>query len=80
VIASAAKQSRVAGGILDCFAALAMTECGQTARFNLTCHHPRRRTIQYAAAVVTEPRSRDVLDTRLRGHDGLVQRGGVPFP
>ena len=38
------------GGILDCFAALAMTEYEvSTSPFKYNCHSPRRRGIQYAA-------------------------------
>jgi hypothetical protein len=39
-----------------------------------SCHHPRRRMIQYSEESVIDPRSRGVLDTRLRGYDGGVWR------
>ena len=32
-------------------------------------HHPRKRMIQYSRAAGNRPRSRGVLDTRLRGYD-----------
>ncbi|MEH2529735.1 hypothetical protein V1274_000744 [Bradyrhizobium sp. AZCC 1614] len=31
------------------------------------CHHPRKRMIQYAAAIRFSHQSRGVLDTRIRG-------------
>src|ERR1039458_771540 len=34
-----------------------------------SCHHPRKRMIQYSRAVVMESRRCGVLDTRFRGYD-----------
>jgi len=46
---------------------------------NITCHHPRKRVIQYSRDVNDEPRSRGVLDTRFRGYDDFLWSGSVRY-
>ncbi len=71
VIASAAKQSILSlRGEMDCFAALAMTA---VRRHTLSCHRPRRRTIQYSRDAMMQSRSRGVLDTPLEPVIGLAE-------
>ncbi len=75
VIASVATQSRVPPTTLDCFARNDGVWRGQRA-FILRCHPPRRRRIQYAAAVVVEQTGRGVLDSPLsRGMTGGCEAG-----
>src|SRR5207237_10707372 len=50
VIASAAKQSRAAGGTLDCFAALAMTKCELTERKTECAADDRRASPQFRSS------------------------------
>jgi hypothetical protein len=44
-----------------------------------SCHHLRKRVIQYSREVNYESRSRSVLDTRFRGDDDLLWSGIVHY-